>query len=415
MSGHYLAARIGFASLVAIVAASEACAQQTLTLQDAFAKALEQAPALAAAEQARLSAEAGLQQADRTPNPTLDITAENFAGGSRYQAFDRAETTFSLSQKLEWGGDRDARSRLASADVAAARAGGGVRRQELRQLVELAYLAVQKAGADLEVAAQRAQLAREIVATVERRVQAARDPLLAGARAKTLLAEAEIAVEAAGLAERAAKAQLAALWNGDANFAVDVKPFLSFGGLVGQSVAGNAELALATAEENRAAAAIGVENARAQQDPVISGGLRYFHETDEAALVVGFSIPLPFWDRNEGAIARSEAERSRLRFETEAVRRNLEREANAARSQMEIARAEVEAIDARLLPAAEAALAAARQGYDAGGFSYLDVLDAQRIVVNAQMQRISALHTYHRARVAFAQLTGAYAGNGADQ
>jgi cobalt-zinc-cadmium efflux system outer membrane protein len=415
VSFHNYAARSGFACLVAIVAVGEAHAQQKLTLQEAFARALGDAPSLQAAEQATLGAEAGVRQADRMPNPTLDITAENFAGGSQYQVFDKAETTFSLSQKLEWGGDRDARTRLAAADVKTARAGGGVRRQDVMHQVALAYLAVQKAGAELGIANERAEVARRIVETVSKRVQAARDPLLAGARSEALLADAEIGVEAARLADQGAKSRLASFWGGDANFDIELASFQSFSGSAGESVDGSAELALAAAEQERALAAVGVELARAQQDLTVSAGLRYFHETDEAALVVGVAIPLPFWDQNEGAIARAESERSRLRFETEAIRRNIEREANTARSQMSIARAEIESIDARLLPSAEKALAFATQGYNAGGFSYLDVLDAQRIVVQARLQRISAFHSYHSARVALARLTGAFDGDGAVQ
>jgi cobalt-zinc-cadmium efflux system outer membrane protein len=409
LSAHIYAARAGFACLVAIAAAGTAFAQTpTLTLDAAFERALSEAPGLKASEQARLGAEAGVRQADRQPNPTLDIEAENFAGGDRYQSFDRAETTLSLSQRLEFGGDRAARTQLAAAEVAAARAGGSVRRQDIQHDVELAYLAAQKAGAELQVARDRATLAAEIVATVDRRVQAARDPLLAGARAKALLAETEIALEMARQAELAAKARLASFWGGDQAFSVDLTPFDRPAGGDAGDIA-SPELALAMAQEERAAAAIAVETARGEQDTTVSAGLRYFHETDEAALVVGVSIPLPLWDRNDGAVARAQAERSRLRYETEALRRNLQREADTARRQMAIALSEVEAIDARLLPMADEALALARQGYNAGGFSYLDVLEAQRILVNARLQRISALHAYHTARVALARLTGAYA------
>jgi len=253
------------------------------------------------------------------------------------------------------------------------------------------------------------------VETVKKRVQAARDPLLAGARSEALLAEAEIGVEAARLTDQAAKARLASFWGGDPDFAVELASFQMLAGATAQGVEGSAELALAVAEQERAQAAIAVEQAKAQQDVTVSAGLRYFHETDEAALVVGVAIPLPFWDQNEGAVSRAENERSRLRFETEAMRRNIEREANTARSQMSIARAEIEAIDQRLLPSAEQAQAFATQGYNAGGFSYLDVLDAQRIVVQARLQRISAFHSYHSARVALARLTGAFDGDGAAQ
>jgi cobalt-zinc-cadmium efflux system outer membrane protein len=413
LSFHIGAARSGFACLVAIVAAGSAQAQTptqpSLSLQDALERAMVDAPAMQAADQARLGAEAGVRQADRAPNPTLDVTAENLLGSGLYSGIDRSETTFALSQRLEWGEDRKARTSLAAADITIARASGDIRRQDLLYEVELAYLAVQKADADLVVALERAEVARDIVATVQRRVEAARDPLMAGAKAQTVLADAEIGVENARRISEGTKMRLASFWDGDTAFSVDmaaysvaVMPSLSAG-------LGSPELALAQAEAIKAAAVVSVERARAEQDPTISGSFRYFQETGEVALVVGFSIPLVFSDHNDGAIARAHAETSRLRFEGEALRRNIEREANTARSQMEIARAEVEAIDAKLLPSAEQALAYAREGYNAGGFSYLDVLDAQRLIVQARLQRNSALHAFHNARVALARLTGVHA------
>lgn len=418
MSFHIAATRPGFACLVAIAAAgsahAQASAQPSLTLQDVFARALVDAPAIKAADQARVGAEAGRRQADRAPNPTLDITAENLLGSGLYSGIDRSETTFSLSQRVEWGDDRQARTRLAASDITLARASGDMRRQDLLYEVELAYLAVQKADADLVVALERFELARETVTAVQRRVEAARDPLMAGAKAQTVLADAEIGVENARRISEGAKMRLASFWGGDTAFSVDT---VAYGNAVTPALStrlGSPELALAEAEASKAAAVVGVERARAEQDPTISGGFRYFQETGEVALVVGFSIPLVFSDQNDGAIARAHAETSRLRFEGEALRRNIEREANTARSQMEIARAEVEAIDARLLPSAEQALAYAREGYSAGGFSYLDVLDAQRLVVQARLQRNSALHSFHRARVALARLTGVH-GEGSAQ
>jgi cobalt-zinc-cadmium efflux system outer membrane protein len=413
LSFHIGATRTGFACLVAIVAAGEALAQAPaqplLSLQDAFARSLADAPAMQAADQARLAAEAGVRQADRNPNSTLDITADNLLGSGLYAGIDRSETTFALSQRLEWGEDRQARTRLAAADITLARASGDIRRQDLLHEVELAYLAVQKADADLTVALERAELAREIVKTVQRRVDAARDPLMAGAKAQTVLADAEIGAENARRTSEGAKLRLASFWGGEATFSVDMAAYASAVLPTPSARHSSPDLALAEAEASKAAAAVDVERARGEQDPTISGGLRYFQETGEVALVVGVSIPLTFSDQNEDAIARARAETSRLRFEGEALRRNIEREANMARAQMEIARAEVVAIDARLLPSAEQALAYARQGYSAGGFSYLDVLDAQRLVVQARLQRNSAVHSFHVAHVAFARLSGAYA------
>lgn len=165
------------------------------------------------------------------------------------------------------------------------------------------------------MALERAELAREIVTTVQRRVEAARDPLMAGAKSQTVLADAEIGAENARRISEAAKMRLASFWGGDTKFSVDMG---HYGSAVMPSLStrlSSPELALAEAEASKAAAVVGVERARAEQDPTISGGFRYFQETGEVALVVGFSIPLGFSDQNDAAISRAHAETSRLRFE----------------------------------------------------------------------------------------------------
>lgn len=416
MSFPYRATRFGVAGLAVALTAGTAAAQVAdappLRLEDAFARALNDAPALDASVQAQRAAEAGLRQADRAVNPTIEFGAENFGGWSSYQWIGRAETTLSFSQSLEMGGDREARTQLAGTQVRAAKLDGALRRQDLLFEVETAYVAAQVSAANLAVANDRLVVAQEIVATVDRRVQAARDPLMAASRSQALLADAEIAVTSARLAADAARHQLASYWGGDAAFTVDLSGFTKPAPAVGDtaSVAGSPEVVRAQVEEERATANLAVERARAQPDPTVSAGVRYFNEFDEAAFVVGVTIPLTWWDDNSGAVDRAAAERSKVRLEAEALRRNVEREAASASAQMGIARAEVEAIDARLLPAAEQALQRAREGYAAGAFSYLDVLDAQRVLVEARLQRNSALGSYHRARAALARLTGAYVG-----
>ncbi|MDP3492300.1 MAG: TolC family protein [Hyphomonadaceae bacterium] len=416
MSLLYWATRFAVASLAVALTVGTAAAQAAdappLRLEDAFARALEDAPALEASVLAQRAAEAGVRQADRAVNPTIELGAENFGGWSSFQWIGRAETTLSLSQSLEMGGDREARKQLAGAQVSAAKLDGALRRQDLLFEVETAYVAAQVSAANLAVANDRFAVAQEIVATVDRRVQAARDPLMAASRSQALLADAEIAVTGARLAADAARHQLASYWGGDAAFTVDLSGFAKPAPAAGDttSIVGSPAIARLQVEEERATANLAVERARAQPDPTVSAGVRYFNEFDEAAFVVGVTIPLTWWDDNSGAVDRAAAERSKVRLEAEAFRRNVEREAASASAQMSIARAEVEAIDARLLPAAEQALQQSREGYAAGAFSYLDVLDAQRVLVEARLQRNSALGSYHRARAALARLTGAYAG-----
>ncbi len=62
----------------------------------------------------------------------------------------------------------------------------------------------------------------------------------------------------------------------------------------------------------------------------------------------------------------------------------------AARSAIQILRESV-------LTGAESALSATNEAYEAGRFSYLDVLDARRTIGAARIQYLQALTDYHKA------------------
>ncbi len=380
-----------------------------INLDDAFARSLRDTPVLRASEASREAADATIRQADRGLNPSIDFLLENALGTGLYQGIDRTEATLTFNQTLEWGGDREARTQLAVRQGHRVQALGDVARQNLLHDVEIAYIDAQRAQADLLAAGERLALAREVAATVARRVEAARDPLLAASRSNTLVAEAEIAAENARLADVAARDNLALFWVGASDFQIDMSTFDSVPDLEIDGASLAPEILVSRAAQQEAEARIAVERARSTLDPTVSAGLRYFRDGSEAAFVVGFSIPLGVNDNNSAAVARASAESSRARLETEILERNFDRQAASARSQINIAVREIAAIDQRLIPAAEEAAERARAGYNQGGFSYLDVLDAQRVLSAALLQRNAALNSYHRARAALKRLLGGYA------
>lgn len=413
MSVYHHAALLGAACVACLAQGQAAYGQASadrpqVSLDDAFARSLGETPVLRASEAAREAADAGVRQADRGVNPSIDFLLENALGTGLYQGIDRTEATLTFNQTLELGGDREARTQLAVRQGQRVRALGDVSRQDLLHQVEIAYIDAQRAQADLLAAEERLALAREVAATVARRVEAARDPLLAASRSNTLVAEAEIAVENARLADLAARDNLALFWDGATDFQIDMSTFDSLSGLEVDGASLAPEIVASRAAQQEAEARIAVERARSTLDPTVSAGLRYFRDGSEAAFVVGFSIPLGINDNNSAAVAKASADSSRARLETEILERNFERQTASARSQMNIAAREIAAIDERLVPAAEEAVERARAGYNQGGFSYLDVLDAQRVLSAARLQRNSALDSYHRANAVLKRLLGGY-------
>lgn len=408
MSSYSVAALVGVACVAGII--GEASAQAplaSLTREDAIARALDDDPGVDAADSARLAAEAGARQAGRWANPTLDILQENVSGSGPYQGSDRAETTYSLRQPLQLGGDRSARRRLAERELDTARVGADVRRADLIEEVEHVFIDAQASEVALAVAEERLAVARELAAAVDRRVRAARDPLMAGSRAEARLAEAEIEVDAARATALAARARLATYWGGNGDFTLDRVSFEVLAAREGNANDQAPDLALADAAAARAAAQVDVERARAVPDIDLQAGWRQFSERDETALVFGLSVPLQIWDRNGSGIARARADSARAGYERAARERAIAREQSMLASQADTARREVEALDRRIIPASERALTQAREGFAMGGFSYIDVSEAQRALVDARLRRISALRTFHRAEASIARLGGA--------
>ena len=104
----------------ALLGWSQLASAETVTLDEAVARASEAAPIIRADEAAVAAARAGRQQAGVRPNPSVTVEAENFVGTGPYDVFRQAEITATYSQPIERGGKRDARVALAERDVGVA-------------------------------------------------------------------------------------------------------------------------------------------------------------------------------------------------------------------------------------------------------------------------------------------------------
>ena len=382
----------------------------TLSLTDALARSADIDPGLAGGEARARAGDAAVRQADVRPNPSLGLTIENLPtlGGGSF--IDRAETTLSYEQRFERGGDRSARVALARGEAAVVQAEAAVRRLDRFEQVQRAWVDALAAGAELEIARERLALAEQFQAEVQRRVNMARDPLFAGARAEAELAQAQIDFDQAGIEARLAKATLGRFWIGTSTFSLDPADFEDTS--AAREAAGPAseiDLAVPAAQRDVALARVRVEQARATPDATVSVGVRHFWEGQDLGLVVGGSIPLGRFDRNEGAIERARFEGVAAEADMAALR--LDREREIARLQVLLASRAMEAqrIAEETLPQAERAVVLVREGFGRGGFTYNDVISAQTALLATRARRVAVLKQFHIDRARLDRLTGAHA------
>ncbi|MFN9162105.1 MAG: TolC family protein, partial [Alphaproteobacteria bacterium] len=97
-------------------------------------------------------------------------------------------------------------------------------------------------------------------------------------------------------------------------------------------------------------------------------------------------------------IERSAAERLAAELDIAEARRIAEHEILTLQADATSARAEAMSIRTQLLPRAEQALTAARNGYDLGAFSYLELSESMRTLSELRRREVEVLRNLHAAR-----------------
>lgn len=393
----------------ALAQSSAVAARPILDLGEALARASAADPS-ATGWDARLgAAQASVRQAGVKPNPSLGFELENLAGSGTYSVLDRTEATLSYQQTLERGGKREARIGLARAGAEVTRRRRDVRRLDLLRDVQVAYAEALAAEADLLIAEARLVAAQSAQTDVDRRVRAARDPLFAGSRAEAATAQAEIERDQARAAARNARDVVARYWGGAADFALNLETFFGAVPPSGDRAVAVADLALLEAERDVATSNVRLEQSRAVTDPTLRAGLRYFGDGNDVALVVGGTLPLRFHDNNKGAIDRAISERSAAEADITAERVLREREIARLMARMTASATESERLRAEVIPVAIRAVEQVRDGFNRGGFQYMNVADAERALADARARRVAVLRQFHLDQAALDRLTGRHA------
>lgn len=390
----------------AFIISGGAANAETLTLEQAVAKAAEAAPILKANEAAIAAARAGRMQADVRPNPSVTIEAENFVGTGPYSVLGQAEISGVYSQHIERGGKRAARVALAERDIGVAQASSYVTRLDLAAAVERAFINIMIADAVVKITSYRLETEQGIEREALRRVRGYKDPLFVETRASARVAQAEIDVDQAEAKARAARNTLASFWSGSGEELEVAGEFLPYRPT--ELKLADADLSLAEAQKARASAVVTVEQSRAVQDYTVSGGARFLRASNDIALVAGVTIPLSRFDRNQGNIERAQAERLQAELTAEANRLERLRQLASLRADADAARTRADAIMAEVYPRTTKTLAQVREGYNRGGFTFRDVQDAADAILAVQDQWLDAMIQYRDTQTEIDRLTGRF-------
>ncbi|WP_232317377.1 MULTISPECIES: TolC family protein [Ralstonia] len=388
-------------------ASGDVVAGQTerVTLQQAVERAMQTHPALAAAGYEIAASEGALDQASRLRNPEAAFITEDVRRN-------RATMTAQLNIPLELGGKRAARTRAAELGRDAVSQDAAVLRAELRADVTRAFFDLLIAQERLTLAQASDTLAAQAESAAARRVQAGKVSPVEQTKAGVARASAAIELRDAGAELLVAQRALSAFWGGaaaapQADGSAETLPVVPPDARQPTSALDNAPRVIrARLEINRRQALANVERSKRVPDVTVNVGVKRDSSANNNMAVLGIAVPLPLFDRNQGNLLEAQ----RLADKAFEDYRALQLEQNATLAQdvarLDAARAAVQSLRQDVLPGARRAYDAARIGFDAGKFNFLDVLDAQRTLFQARAQYLAALSRAHQAAAGIDRILG---------
>ena len=230
------------------------------------------------------------------------------------------------------------------------------------------------------------------------------------------VAEATARLEAAQAASElrlSRRQRLAATW-GDASPRFDsveadsaLAPVPTFDA-VSARLASSPSLRRAQIEVQRRSALSDLERAKRTPDLTVSLGVKRDEQVGRNRAVIGLSIPLPLFDRNQGNLLEALRREDKSRDELAAADIQLKSAVTQAWGRLDTAGTEARTIrQSRSCRVRRAPTTCRHEGASSwASLDFLDVLDAQRTLFQAQAQYLRARGEAHRAAVDIDRLLG---------
>lgn len=376
-----------------------------LSLEQALDLATSRSYVVSAAQREFQAQDAAVRQAGAWRNPELAASVEDSRNATR-------TTATTLNIPIELGGKRAARVKAALRSHDLAQVELGQAQAEVRSTTIAAYFAVLAAQERAKLAADSATLATDGARAVSRRVAAGKVSPVDATRAQVDRANAQLEAAEAQAELATARHALAALWGdteprfvrvtGDVNTIPERAPWTELMSRLEDAPA----LLAARAEVDRRKALVDVERSKAVPDVTLSVGAKRDNELGRTQAIVGLSIPLPVFDRNQGGVLEASRRADKAEDDFQAARLRALTELQGAAAQLTVARTSLQVLQSTVLPAAQQAYESAIRGFEAGKSAFLDVIDAQRSLLQARARYLNTLSHAYQAATAIDRLLG---------
>lgn len=384
---------------------------QTFLLQDILTMALEKNPLVMESE-GLIEQKAGSKiSASAYPNPTLSFQSGRGTVRDPSVGISITERYVTLSQPLEWPGKREARQQAAQAGVDGAMASREEAKLNLIATTKHAFYDLLLAERQTEMALQNVQTMNEVREAVIRRVDAGEAPPFEAVKIKVEDMKVQKEVARAKGVVQSFQASLNSLTAGALGPEFSIHgDFATWPGALplttlSEQALGNHPVIMKWKKLVEEAQQAHRQEQQARIPNVTVSG-SYQRDAGREAYVGGISIPFPVWDQRQGDIAQA---KGTLRQREAMLLRAKHELLKGVTQQIQLsqaAAAQIATYEKGLLKQAQEALRIAQVSFKFGEASLLDVLDAQRVLRQTQVDYAQAKYDLSIALTELERVTG---------
>jgi len=361
--------------------------------------------------------EALLNQTKKWANPNIEIELENF-GGYLEGAEESPELTVLISQHLQLGGKLGKDKQISLMNLNLAKNTSLNLRLNIMEIAGKRFLML-LVNQELErQAIDFFHLTEKIYVLIKAQVDVGKVSPLKLKKAEILVAEAHIALNKSKIQRQNSRDKLALLWK---NTKIKKKTGSDFQKAVGDlskcySLPTKKELwdqvrknpfalELKLIQQlNRAS--YDRQRLEIVPDIELSGGLRKYKNIKGHKWLIALGFQIPLFDRNRGNINAARYRLEKGNIQHEESMNQLQMHFNKLYRFWSSANEEIKIIKTQAFGSLEILYKATLDGYKAGKFSFLEVLDARQTLNKIKIKYIKSLHKFHLTALRIAYMAG---------
>lgn len=352
-----------------------------ISLQEIIIKVLKKNPGLLPAKYEILSKDGEIFHQSRYSNTEFEVELENFAGNNELRGFRQAETTAVLRQEIPIGSKRSimilqAKGEKKLLELLHKKNISDLVLETKKRFYKMFYL--QEA---IDLKKKKKHQAEQFLENISEKVKAGKISPAELSRARVYILRCDLDLRSVKTELVSSGIHLASLW-GSSSFGFR-KVILKHGtwesigapGKITEFPGKNPNLALLLGKIKQRETGLRLEKALKIPDITLSAGIKRHNDQGITAFTAGISVPLPVFNRNKGPVISAGHLVNKAKAEYEAEKVRLKTELKEKLKMVETMHINIKIIKEKIIPEIQNTFNIVTNGYLAGKFDYLNVLD----------------------------------------